>query len=101
MNEQEQGGGVRSLNQVVQIDDGRIAAHLDEVVRSTVEETLNALLDAEADRLCGAQRYERNEARQDTRAGSYQRQLQALVKYVVSEHAHDSLSKRDWKIALN
>jgi hypothetical protein len=76
MNEQEQGGGVRSLNQVVQIDDGRIAAHLDEVVRSTVEETLNALLDAEADRLCGAQRYERNEARQDTRAGSYQRQLQ-------------------------
>ena len=51
MNEQEQGGGVRSLNQVVQIDDGRIAAHLDEVVRSTVEETLNALLDAEADRL--------------------------------------------------
>ncbi len=69
MDEQEQGGGVRSLNQVVQIDEGRIAAHLDEVVRSTVEETLNALLDAEADRLCGAQRYERNEARQDTRAG--------------------------------
>src|ERR1700687_4591376 len=76
MDEQEQGGGVRSLNQVVQSDEGRIAAHLDEVVRSTVEETLNALLDAEADRLCGAQRYERNEARQDTRAGSYQRQLQ-------------------------
>ena len=73
---EEQGGGVRSLNQVVQIDEGRIAAHLDEVVRSTVEETLNALLDAEADRLCGAQRYERNEERQDTRAGSYQRQLQ-------------------------
>jgi putative transposase len=76
MDEQEQGGGVRSLNQVVQIDEGRIAAHLDEVVRNTVEETLNALLDAEADRLCGAQRYERNEARRDTRAGSYQRQLQ-------------------------
>ena len=76
MDKQEQGGGVRSLNQVVQIDEGRIAAHLDEVVRSTVEETLNALLDAEADRLCGAQRYERNEARRDTRAGSYQRQLQ-------------------------
>jgi hypothetical protein len=28
-----------------------------------VEETLNALLDAEADRLCNAQRYERSEAR--------------------------------------
>jgi hypothetical protein len=31
-----------------------------------VKETLNALLDAEADRLCNAQRYERSEARCDT-----------------------------------
>jgi len=60
---------------VVQIDEGRIQAHLDEVVRSTVEETLNALLDAEADRLCGARKYERSEGRKDTRAGSYDRQL--------------------------
>ncbi len=76
MESNEQGEGVRGLRQVVQIDEGRIAAHLDEVVRSTVEETLNGLLDAEADRLCGAQRYERNEARRDTRAGTYDRQLQ-------------------------
>jgi transposase-like protein len=41
-----------------------------------VEETLNAMLDAEADQLCGAGRYERSEARQDTRAGSYERTLQ-------------------------
>jgi putative transposase len=41
-----------------------------------VEETLNAMLDAEADQLCGAARYERSEARQDTRAGSYERRLQ-------------------------
>jgi len=67
---------VRSLNRVVQIDEGRIQQHLDEVVRSTVEETLNGLLEAEADQLCGARRYERSAARQDTRAGSYQRQLQ-------------------------
>jgi transposase-like protein len=33
-------------------------------------------LDAEADQLCGAGRYERSEARQDTRAGSYERTLQ-------------------------
>ena len=52
------------------------AAHLGEVVRSTVEETLNAMLDAEADRLCRAERYERTEARKDTRAGSYERHLQ-------------------------
>ena len=43
--------------------------------RFTVEETRNALLDAEADRLCNAQRYERSEARQDSRAGSYERTL--------------------------
>ena len=41
-----------------------------------MEETLNAMLDAEADQLCGAGRYERNQARQDTRAGSYERTLQ-------------------------
>ena len=63
------------LGPVVQIDEGRIQAHLDEVVRATVEETLNALLDAEADELCGARRYERAEGRKDTRAGSYERQL--------------------------
>ena len=38
--------------------------------------TLNALLDAEADRLCNAQRYERTEARRDTRAGHYERNLE-------------------------
>jgi putative transposase len=55
---------------VVQIDEGRIQAHLGEVVRSTVEETLNALLDAEADRLCEARKYERSEGRNDTHGGS-------------------------------
>jgi putative transposase len=74
--EPSKGEGVRSLNQVVQIDESRIQQHLDEVVRSTVEGTLNSLLDAEADRLCGAGRYEHSAERQDTRAGSYQRQLQ-------------------------
>jgi transposase-like protein len=47
-----------------------------------VEETLNALLDAEADRLCRAERYERTEARKDTRAGCYQRQLHTQVGQV-------------------
>ena len=64
------------LNNVITIDDERIKNHLDRVVRGSVEETLNALLDAEADRLCNAQRYERSEARRDTRAGHYERQLQ-------------------------
>jgi len=67
--------GTKPLGAVVQIDEGKIRSHLDEVVRATVEETLNALLDAEADHLCGARKYERTEGRKDTRAGSYERQL--------------------------
>ena len=64
------------LGNVITIDDERIKNHLDRVVRGSVEETLNALLDAEADRLCNAQRYERTEARRDSRAGHYERKLQ-------------------------
>jgi putative transposase len=61
---------------VIQIDEGRIRDHLGAMVRGTVEETVNAMLDGEADRLCGAARYERSEQRQDTRAGSYERTLE-------------------------
>jgi len=63
------------LGPVVQIDDGRIKEHLGEIVRGTVEETLNALLDAEAEHLCGARRYERTEGRRDYRSGHYERKL--------------------------
>ena len=63
----------KTLNKVVQIDEARIQDHLGELVRSSVEETLNAMLDAEADALCGAQRYERSPDRVDTRAGHYER----------------------------
>ena len=65
----------KTMGQVIQIDEARIRDHLGEMVRGTVEETLNAMLDAEADQLCGAGRYERSKARQDTRAGSYERTL--------------------------
>jgi transposase-like protein len=64
-----------TMGQVIQIDEARIKDHLGEMVRGTVEEALNAMLDAEADRLCGAGRYERTEGRRDTRAGSYERSL--------------------------
>jgi len=40
------------LNNVITIDDERIKNHLDRVVRRSVEETLNGLLEAVADRLC-------------------------------------------------
>ncbi len=65
-----------SVSHVITIDDERIKNHLDRVVRGSVEETLKALLDAEADRLCNAQRYERSEARRATRTGHCERKLQ-------------------------
>ncbi len=79
----EAGSETKTLGSVVQIDEGKIQAHLAEVVRSTVEETLNALLDAEADQLCGARKYERVEGRKDTRAGSDERQLQTKAGEVI------------------
>ena len=72
----------KPMGQVIQIDEARIGDHLGELVRGTVEETLNAMLDAEADQLRGAGRYERSQARQDTRAGSYERTLQTSAAEV-------------------
>lgn len=46
-----------------------------EVVRETVEDTLNKMLEAEADELCKAQRYQRSPERVDTRAGYYRRKF--------------------------
>ena len=60
---------------VIRIDEGQLKGHLDQVVRDSVEHTLNALLDAEADALCNAQRYQRSPDRLDTRAGAYERTL--------------------------
>ena len=65
----------KNLGKVIQIDENQIREHLGDLVRGSVEETLNQLLDAEADQLCNAARYERTEARQDTRAGHYKRKL--------------------------
>ncbi len=39
---------IRILGQVIQIDAAKIEAHLGKTLRSPLEETLNALLDAEA-----------------------------------------------------
>ena len=61
---------------VIQVNHEQVHKHLDQVVRDSVEQTLNALLDAEADALCGASRYQRSPDRLDTRAGHYTRKLQ-------------------------
>ena len=63
------------MKKILQINDAVVKEHLGDLVRGTVEDTLNTLLDAEADRICNAQRYEHVEQRKDTRAGHYERKL--------------------------
>jgi len=61
--------------QIIQLNESAVRDHLGEMVRNTVEDTLNSMLDSEADRLCNAEKYQRHDARTDTRAGHYQRKL--------------------------
>lgn len=65
----------RIAGKIVDINESEIRSHLDQMVLQSVEDTLNALLELEADQLCGAERYERSPDRIDTRAGSYSRKL--------------------------
>jgi putative transposase len=65
-----------SAGKIIQINEEQIKDHLGQMVRSTVEETLNAMLEQEAQQLICAERYERTEGRKDTRAGHYNRGLE-------------------------
>ena len=60
---------------IVQLNEEVIKGHLKELVRVSVEETLNGLLEAEAEKLTQAGRYERSEQRQGYRSGHYSRSL--------------------------
>ena len=60
---------------IVQLNEEVIKGQLKELVRGSVEETLNELLEAEAEKLTQAARYERNEQRQGYRSGHYNRNL--------------------------
>ena len=52
--------GSAKLAPLIQIDEQKIHEHLGQIVRGSVEQTLNALLEAIADALCKAARYERS-----------------------------------------
>jgi len=62
-------------NKIIQLNEGAIKQELKELVRHSVEETLNELLEQEAAELTNAGRYERTEARQGYRSGHYERKL--------------------------
>ena len=61
--------------QILQVNQAMLETTLDRMVRKSVEETLNAMLDAEADEITGAARYERSGERKAYRAGHYERDL--------------------------
>jgi len=58
---------------IIQLNEDLIKHDLKDLVRSSVEETLNALLDHEADELVNASKYERTENRNGYRSGHYER----------------------------
>lgn len=62
-------------NKIIQLNEGAIKLELKELVRNSVEETLNELLEKEAQELTNAERYERTEGRQGYRSGHYERNL--------------------------
>ena len=60
---------------IVSLNEESLRADLGELVRRTVEDTLNGLLEEEAGDLVGAERYERTADREAYRAGHYERKL--------------------------
>ena len=64
---------------IIQLNEDLIKHDLKDLVRSSVEETLNALLDKEADELVNAQKYERSTDRQGYRSGHYKRNFQTTA----------------------
>ncbi len=60
-------------NNIIELNEAAIKGHLKDLVKNSVEETLNALLDHEADELVNAARYERSGDRKGYRSGHYDR----------------------------
>lgn len=64
---------------IIQINEDLIKHDLRDLVRSSVEETLNALLDHEAEELVNAEKYERSGDRKGYRSGHYNRNFQTTA----------------------
>ena len=64
---------------IIQLNEDLLKHDLKDLVRSSVEETLNALLDKEADELVNAGKYERSGERQGYRSGHYKRNFQTTA----------------------
>ncbi|WP_196606991.1 IS256 family transposase [Pectinatus frisingensis] len=63
-------------NNIIQLNEDLIKTELKTLVKQSVEDTLNSLLDQETQQLTKAEKYERTEKRNGYRPGHYTRQLQ-------------------------
>lgn len=64
---------------IIQIDQAMLETRLDRLITEKMTQILNAMLDAEADEITNAVRYERKTGRKAFRAGHYERGLTAKV----------------------
>lgn len=72
--------GMKNINEkIVEINEAELKSHLDERIKTAIQETLNQLLDSEAESLCHAKKHERTEERAGYRSGTYSRQYQTRV----------------------
>jgi len=62
-------------NNIIQLNEQVIKTEIKDLVRNSIEETLNNLLNQEADELLNASKYERTQERQGYRSGHYTRNL--------------------------
>ena len=77
--EQQEASKAGFDQEVLKLDFNQLKDGLSGFVRGTVEQTLNGLLQAEAEELCEAKRHERTEDRKAYRGGTYERKLQTTA----------------------
>ena len=88
----------QNLNKVIKIDESQIQNNLDQMVKASVEETINHLLNTEADHLCNEGAREENQQQQENRLGRRGRlnwsgrSRRGVAGRIVGMPPHNSLS---------
>ena len=69
--------------QIIQLNEENIKIELKELVKKTIEETLNNFIEDESKTLLNAEKYERSNLRKGYRAGHYEREFTTASGYEV------------------
>ena len=70
------------MGEIIHLDTTEVKKQLGEMVLEAVEQTPNAMMDAEADKITQAHKYKRTEKHTDTHAGHYHRKLMTKAREV-------------------